>query len=139
MSVRYRIHRNLQVVHTIVDGKTDSLALNAYSDQLKRDPDFDSAFDHIVEFSMGDSGSTGTVPAQVLSHLVPPIARVQITIVAPGDLEFGIARQFQSIYELPDSVLTVCRDRKEALDRFSLDSEQPGWGAWRSVLTETPE
>ncbi len=136
MSVRYRIHRNLQVVHTIVDGQTDSLALNAYSDQLKRDPDFDSTFDHIIEFSMGDPESSSTVPAQVLSRLVPPIARVKMAIVAPGDLEFGIARQFQLIYELPEDVLTVCRNRKEALERFGLEGEQPEWGAWRTVVTE---
>jgi hypothetical protein len=134
MCIRYRIHRNLQVVHTVIDEKTDSRDLNAYSDQLNRDPDFDSAFDHMIEFSMGDPGSTGTVPAQALSHLVPPVARVQIVIVAPGDLEFGIACQFRSIYDLPDEVLAVCRDQTEALDWFGLESEQPEWGAWRTVI-----
>lgn len=139
MCIRYRIHRNLQVVHTIIDGETDSSNLSAYSDQLKKDPDFDSSFDHLIEFARIDPSSRGAVPAQVLAHLVPPVTRVQLAIVAPEDLEFGIARQFQAIYELPDDVYAVFRDRKEALDWLGLEGGQTDWGAWRTVPTEKGE
>ena len=134
MCIRYRIHRNLQVVHTVIDDQTGAIDLRAYSDQLKKDPDFDSAFDHMIEFSKTDPSSDGTEAAQVFSHLVPPVARAQMVIVAPGDLEFGIARQFQSIYQLPDDVFAVFRDQSKALAWFGLESNQVEWGAWHSVL-----
>ena len=65
---------------------------------------------------------------------VPPIACVQMAIVAPGDLEFRVSRQFQALYELPDSIFAVFRDHKQALAWFGLESELVEWGAWRSVL-----
>ena len=88
----------------------------------------------MIEFSRSDPSSSEAVPAQILSQLVPPISRVQMAIVAPGDLEFGIARRFQAIYELPEDVFAVFRDEKKALAWFGLENNLVEWSAWRSVL-----
>ena len=133
MSVRYRIHRNLQIVHTVVSDTTNSQELRALSERVRRHPDFDPSFDQVVEISCEGQSPNDAFAAQVCSHLVPPAPRVKLALVAPGNLEFGIARQFQSIYELPDEVFFVARSLEGALAWLGLEGDVPEWGEWATV------
>lgn len=130
MPIRYRIQRNLQIVHTMIGGEAGLSDLRAYSEQLKNDSDFDSSFDHVIEFSKEDHA----VHSHVLSHLVPPFARVQMAIVTPSEPGYEVAQQFQSIYGLPTEIFSVFRDLKHAMEWLGLDDSQAEWGDWKSIV-----
>ena len=133
MSVRYRIHRNLQIVHTVVSETTDARELHAYSQSIRMDPEFGSDFDHVIELAEGHSGSDEMLAAQVFSHLVPPVFHVKVAVVAPGNQQFDLARRFQSIGELPTEVFSLFRNLEDALAWLGLDGDLVGWGDWKNV------
>lgn len=139
MPVLYRIHSSLQIVHTTIDGPLETSAFRSYSEQLKSDPGFDPAFNHVIEFHYRGDSSDGVTAAQVFSYLVPPISRVQMAIVAPRDLEFGISRRFQVIYELSDEAFAVFRSLDDALTWLGIDDPQPEWGPWQSIIVPNSE
>ncbi len=63
MSIRYRIHKNLQIVHMDIGQDFASSDLCAYSDQIRHDPNFDSTFDHLIEFPHAGARGTGAEPS----------------------------------------------------------------------------
>jgi hypothetical protein len=133
MSIRYRVHRNLQVVHLVIDSTAEEDDLCAYGEQVASDGDCESGFDRVVEFARNGHGPNGSLTIRALYRLLPPSSRIQRAVVAPGDLDFGISRQFQLIYDLPDEQFGVFRDLAEALDWLGVETPQTEWSAWRSV------
>ncbi|MFZ0427110.1 MAG: hypothetical protein WAO20_03260 [Acidobacteriota bacterium] len=51
--------------------------------------------------------------------------------MAPGDLDFGISRQFQLVYDLPDERFGVFRSLPDALDWMGIEDLQAEWSAWK--------
>ncbi|MFZ0429394.1 MAG: hypothetical protein WAO20_14840 [Acidobacteriota bacterium] len=139
MSLRFRIHRDQRVVHTVV-GELDSVAeLRTYAEQLKGAPEFEDGFDHLIEFSDGGAGVDGSGAVQVLSMLVPPVLHVRVAIVASGDLEFAVACKFQSVYGLLDDLFAARRTLEEACAWLRIDPQPTGWGDWRIITGTTSE
>ncbi|MEJ2077324.1 MAG: hypothetical protein P8020_02325 [Acidobacteriota bacterium] len=133
MSVRYRIHAALRIVHTVVYDTTDAQELHAYSDQIRKDPAIGGSFNHLIEISTPGPSSDGTLAVQVFFELVPPVFQIKLAVVAPKDVDFGIARQFQSINELTDEIFWVFRNLEEALTWLGFEDRREGWSDWTEI------
>lgn len=133
MPIRYRVHRNLQVVHTVIDSTAEEADLCSYGDQVVSDVDFDSGFDRVVEFAQNGHTSDASLTLRALYRLLPPSSRIQRAVVAPGDLDFGISRQFQLIYDLSDEQFAVFRDLTDALDWLGIETLQTEWSGWKQI------
>jgi hypothetical protein len=133
MSIRYRVHRNLQVVHTVIDAAAEEADLCAYGDQVVSDVDFDSGFDRVVEFVWNGQPEEGSMTLRALYRLLPLSMHIQRAVVAPGDLDFGISRQFQLVYDLPDEQFAVFRCLTDALEWLGIETHQTEWSGWKQV------
>ena len=137
MSIRYRVHQNSLVVHTVIDHTADQSELPMYREQITGVMDSGRRFNHVIELLPVDPRSHGIAVNLALLCLVPPIQRMPIAIVAPGDMEFDIARNFQLKYGLPRRRFAVFRTLREALDWLGVTYVQVEWGNWRIVQRDS--
>lgn len=114
MSVRYEIDAVRSVVLVTVEGVVSDEDYFAAGEQLRRDPAFRSHFCELIDLSAASlAGLTTDGVRRIAAHEPDRDSKARTAIVAPSDLEFGIARMFEALREQRSRVAAF-RDMDEA-------------------------
>lgn len=129
MSVVLKIDRRRKLVLSTFYGDVNGDELVRHGQEIQADPDFDPNFDEIVDFT---SVAQPTVSEETLAQLATGksifSSRVRHVIVAPADLPFELAKQYQALTAATRPKLMVVRTLAEAyqlLDIGSRDDLRP--------------
>lgn len=126
MSIKYRMHQHRPLMHICITETIDQSELRNFSAQIAQTRDHNGSFDLIVELSWQEEEAAGPV----LSHFAPPAESARLAAIAPGDLAFGTARQFQGLYGLSHANFAVFRSVLEAFHLSGIGDEPAHWRDW---------
>jgi len=114
MSIRYEIDTARSAVLVTVEGVVTAEDYFTVDEELRRDPSFRSHFCELIDLTAADLARiTSDGVRRIAAHDPDRNANVRTAIVAPRDLEFGIARMFEVLRE-HRSQIAVFRDMDEA-------------------------
>jgi hypothetical protein len=124
MPYSYRIDAALETAFVTLRGEVTADDLRGFRQALLSDPEWKPGYGRLVEFSGNVALS---VTAQEVSQtawegvsLRERFGRGKLAIVAPGDLEFGIARMYTTSLEGSPHPRRLFRDRESALEWLGL-------------------
>lgn len=115
MPASYHIDVERRLITTVLDGRVTDADFEAYRAYLTADPQFDPAFDHLLD-------ARGITHLDITSAAIRRLAQTDSfsssarrAIVVSADVAFGMARMFQSLSDRGPEQMTVVRQLDEAL------------------------
>jgi hypothetical protein len=123
MPAEYRIDRERAVVFSRAFGVVTDEDLRANRKALLADPAFKPDLSQLYDFSEVTQADVSGDAVRSLGRDTSYSAVARRAIVAPSDLQFGLARMFQLVSEVAPAEVAVFRSVEEA--RRWLDIEDP--------------
>ena len=124
MPVYYQIDKPARIVHAEAYGKVTDAEVLAYQRRLRADPDFDSSYRELFDFTAVTPFWITPNGIRVFATNSPWEDGARRAFVARSDLAYGMLRMFQSLLELRDEQVSVFRTAKEAWLWLEEDKKQ---------------
>jgi hypothetical protein len=116
MPVKYTILKNYNLLILHYDGEVTLSELAQNRLELLRDTDFQPSYAQLVDLRSGQMSNLSTADVRSLSSSTIFNPGVKRAIVAPNDLEFGMARMFGVFVERFGQQVRVFRSIEEACE-----------------------
>jgi hypothetical protein len=118
MPIRMIIDRAAGLIRTTATGHVSGDDLVIYYSRLRAHPDFRSNLNEIFDLSDVTDAAVDAEDVRRLSGVTEEFTRhgvtVRVAIVAPRDLEFGLARMYEMLQSQSLNDVRVFRDRADA-------------------------
>ena len=118
MPIRMIIDRAAGLIRTTASGRVSGDDLVTYYHRLRAHPDFRSTLNEIFDLSEVTDAAVDAGDVRRLSEVTEEFTRrgvtVRIAIVAPRDLEFGLARMYEMLQSQSLNDVRVFRTRADA-------------------------
>jgi hypothetical protein len=118
MPIRMIIDRAAGLIRTTGSGRVSGDDLVTYYHRLRSHPDFRGDLNEIFDLSDVTDAAVDADDVRRLSGVTEEFTRrgvaVRVAIVAPRDLEFGLARMYEMLQSQSLNEVRVFRDRADA-------------------------
>lgn len=126
MAVFYKIDKERRLVLSSGSGTLNLADASAHQQKLSKDPDFDSSFSQIWDFTQFTKFdlSSDDIRQMAERSLFSPQSRR--AFIVPNDFAYGLGRMFQILRDLAgEKGIRVFRSLEEALDWVLAKSTSP--------------
>jgi hypothetical protein len=118
MPIRTIIDKTIGLIRTTAAGRVTGDELVAYYHRLRSHPDFRSSLNEIFDLTDVTEANVDGADVRRLSGVTEEFTvrgvAVKVAIIAPRDLEFGLARMYEMLQSRSRNDVRVFRDRAEA-------------------------
>ena len=118
MPIRMIIDKTSGLIRTTATGRVTGEELVAYYHRLRSHPDFRSNLNEIFDLTEVTAADVVAADVRRLSGVTEEFTRrgvtVKVAIIAPRDLEFGLARMYEMLQNQSKNDVRVFRDRADA-------------------------
>jgi hypothetical protein len=114
MPASYRIDGQRRTIFSSAVGLLVDADMRRHQRDLLSDPEFDSTFDQLWDLRGVERNDLTGGLLRDLSKVTPFARGVKRALVAPSDIDFGMARMFQLLHDHAPEEVRVFRTMEEA-------------------------
>ena len=124
MPTDFRILPHIRAVHVRSSGVVSLQEILAYEERLAADPGFDPTYTEVIDMRQVERldlshADVATIVGYEQNHARYAGVR-RVAVVAPADLEFGLARMYEMLGDDSPMETEVFRNLDEACERMGL-------------------